>query len=72
MSALLLGMLLSGQFYREIERIWLFSHILIAAVLADGIMEQDSRRKQLALAALILGTLFVHSVIFRATLRVSW
>lgn len=72
MAALLLGMLLSGLFYREIERIWLFGHILIAAVLADGIMEQDSRRKQLALAALILGTLFVHSVIFRATLRVSW
>lgn len=72
MAALLLGMLLSGLFYREIERIWLFSHILIAAVLADGIMEQDTQRRQLALAALILGTLFAHSVIFRATLRVSW
>jgi|GEM_PF-800756 len=68
--ALLLGMLFSGLFYREIERVWLFSHILIAAVLADGIMEQYDRRG--SLAALALLALFAHSVIFRAALRVSW
>lgn len=68
--ALLLGMLFSGLFYREIERVWLFSHILIAAALADGIMEQYDRRG--SLAALVLLSLFAHSVIFRAALRVSW
>ena len=68
--ALLLGMLFSGLFYREIERVWLFSHILIAATLADGIMEQYDRRG--SLAALVLLSLFAHSVIFRAALRVSW
>ncbi|MCS6879779.1 MAG: glycosyltransferase family 39 protein [Oscillochloridaceae bacterium] len=70
LMALLLGMLFSGLFYREIERVWLFSHILIAATLADGIMEQYDRRGNLA--ALILLSLFAHSVIFRSALRVSW
>jgi hypothetical protein len=71
MAALLVGMLCSGLFYREIERVWLFAHILIAAVLAGGIM-QVAGRSRIVLAALLLGSLFVHSVIFRATLRVSW
>lgn len=71
-AALLLGMLFSGLFYREIERVWLFSHILVAAALAGGIMEHDDRRSRVALAAMMLAALFVHSVIFRAALRVSW
>jgi uncharacterized membrane protein (DUF485 family) len=72
MAGMLLGMLFSGLFYREIERVWLFSHILIAAALADGIMQSDNRRGRVVLAALMLTALFVHSVIFRAALRVSW
>nr|WP_255603377.1 glycosyltransferase family 39 protein [Oscillochloris sp. ZM17-4] len=71
-AALIGGMLLSGLFYREVERIWLFSHILLATALADGIMRETSRRSQIALAALILVGLFAHSLIFRAALRVSW
>lgn len=69
---LLLGMLFSGLFYREIERVWLFSHILIAAALADGIIEGYNRNRGGVLATLLLTTLFAHSVIFRAALRVSW
>jgi hypothetical protein len=72
MAALLGGMLLSGLFYREVERIWLFSHILLAAALADGIMRETDRRSQIALAALMIAGLFAHSLIFRAVLRVSW
>lgn len=72
LAALLLGMLFSGLFYREIERVWLFSHILVAAVLADGMMDQSDRRSRLTLAAVLMTVLFVHSVIFRAALRVSW
>lgn len=72
LAGLLLGMLFSGLFYREIERVWLFSHILIATALADGIMHNDDRRGRVVLAALMLVALFVHSVIFRAALRVSW
>lgn len=71
MAVLLLGMLLSGLFYREIERVWLFSHPLSAGALVGGIMQQTGRRR-LILAALLLGSLLLHSVIFRATLRVSW
>jgi hypothetical protein len=70
--SLLGGMLFSGLFYREIERIWLFSHILIAAALADGIMQETDRRSQLALSSLMIIGLFMHSLIFRAVLRVSW
>lgn len=72
LAALLLGMLFSGLFYREIERVWLFSHILITAVLADGMMDQSDRRSRITLAAVLMTVLFVHSVIFRAALRVSW
>jgi hypothetical protein len=72
MTALLGGMLLSGLFYREVERIWLFSHILIAAALADGIMQETDRRSQITLSGLIILGLFIHSLIFRAVLRVSW
>lgn len=72
LAALLLGMLLSGLFYREIERIWLFSHILSAALLSDGMIEEDHSHRRQILAALLLISLFVHSVIFRVALRVSW
>jgi hypothetical protein len=72
LAALLLGMLFSGLFYREIERVWLFSHVLIAAALAGGIMERPDRRSRITLATLMLTVLFVHSVVFRAALRVSW
>lgn len=71
-TALLGGMLLSGLFYREVERIWLFGNILIAAALADGIMQETDRRSQLALSGLMIVGLFIHSLIFRAALRVSW
>lgn len=72
MAALLLGMLFAGLFYREIERIWLFSHLLLAGTLADGIMQLADRRRRLLLAGLILVSLMAHSVIFRATLRIAW
>jgi hypothetical protein len=72
MSALLLGMLFAGLFYREIERIWLFSHILIAGTLALGIMEAPERRNRSILATAVLVTICIHSVIFRAVLRISW
>ena len=72
MAALLGGMLLSGLFYREVERIWLFGNILVAAALADGIMQERDRRSQLALSGLMILGLFIHSLIFRAVLRVSW
>jgi hypothetical protein len=72
-ASLLGGMLLSGLFYREVERIWLFCNILIAAALADGIMQElEDRRSQLTLSGLMILGLFIHSLIFRAVLRVSW
>jgi hypothetical protein len=72
LTCLMGGMLLSGLFYREVERIWLFSHILIAAALADGIMQETDRRSQLALSGLMILGLFIHSLIFRAAMHVSW
>lgn len=72
MAALIGGMLASGLFFREIERVWLFAHILIAAVLANGIMEQADRRSRVLLAAALLVALFVHGIVFRAALRVAW
>ncbi len=73
MLLLIGGMLGSGLFFREIERIWLFSHILIATTLASGIMDEErGRRTQIILAGLLLTTLFVHSLIFRSILRISW
>jgi hypothetical protein len=69
---LVVGLLFSGLFYREIERIWLFSHALIAPVLAIGITERPQQRERLVLAGLVLITLCLHSIVFRATLRVAW
>jgi hypothetical protein len=71
-ATLVLGLLFSGLFYREIERIWLFSHVLVAPALAIGITERPQQRERLLLAGMLLITLCLHSIIFRATLRVSW
>ncbi|NJM09219.1 hypothetical protein HC891_27975 [Candidatus Gracilibacteria bacterium] len=71
-TTMVLGMLASGLFTREVERIWTFSHILVASVLANGMIQGNNRRQTATLFALMLCALFVHGLIFRATLRVSW
>ena len=71
-AIMLLGMLFSGLFTREVERIWMFSHILVASVAVNGIMREIDRRAQPLLIALLLITLFAHAAIFRATLRIYW
>jgi hypothetical protein len=72
MSALILGMLFSGLFYREIERIWLFSHVLVAPALAANLLGGASQRQRWILAGFFLAALALQSIIFRATLRVAW
>jgi uncharacterized membrane protein len=69
---MVLGMLASGLFTREVERIWTFSHILVASSLASGMIQGHTRRQTATLFALMLCALFAHSLIFRATLRIAW
>jgi hypothetical protein len=71
-ATMVLGMLASGLFTREVERIWTFSHILVASTLASGMILENTRRQTAMLFALMLCALFLHSLIFRTVLRVAW
>jgi Dolichyl-phosphate-mannose-protein mannosyltransferase len=69
---LLLGMLFSGLFTREVERIWSFTHILVAAVVAYSIIAEARDTHWLRTAGLMLGTLFLQGVVFRMVFSIYW
>jgi hypothetical protein len=72
LAVLLLGMLFSSLFTREVERIWSFTHILVAAVVACSIIGEARDTHWLRTAGLMLGTLFLQGVFFRMVFSIYW
>jgi hypothetical protein len=72
LAVLLAGMLLSGLFTREVERIWLFTHSLVALTIAWGITRRGALLGQRPYALLVLGALLTQSLLFRIILSIYW
>jgi len=72
LAALLLGMLFSALFTGEVERIWSFTHILVAAVVAYSIIADARHTFSPRTALLMLGALFLQGVLFRMLFSIYW
>lgn len=66
------GLFVSGLFVREVERILLFTHILVAFAMAHGIMKQQSSISYRFLTIVMVSTLFLQALVMRALLRIYW
>lgn len=69
---LVLGMLFSGLFVREVERIWGFVYPLTAVLMAVHIWQGTTQQERLWRAGLFLSLFFAQSAIMRMLLNTYW
>jgi hypothetical protein len=72
LAVLVAGMLLSGLFVREVERIWGFLYPLAAVVMAAHIWQGATLRVRLWQAGLWLCLFFAQSAVMRMLLNLYW
>lgn len=71
LGALVLGMWLSGLFNREVERIWMFTYPLVAVLVAQSILDSETRWHQWRFAV-YLGLTLAFFVVMKLTLYTIW
>ncbi|MFV9507142.1 MAG: hypothetical protein AB4911_21540 [Oscillochloridaceae bacterium umkhey_bin13] len=71
-AALVGGMVLSGLFNREVERIWSFVYPLAAVVIAAHSLRGTSPGERRWRAAMYLGLFVAHTMFIRVTLNTFW
>ncbi len=72
LAVLVAGMLLSGLFVREVERIWGFLYPLAAVAMTAHIWQGATLRVQLWRAGLWLSLFFAQSAVMRMLLNLYW
>lgn len=72
LAALIGGMLFSGLFNREVERIWGFTYPLLAVLIGAHILQGDTSYERRWRVAMYLGLFAAQSIFIRTVLNTFW